>query len=191
MGAGILPIATTQCGNIYFLFGEERYKVHETASGWADFGGGRNNNESDKNMAIREFTEETSGFFGDKSDARKLMNKSKLTIQTNDHKYTTFTVPIMYDEKLPIYFNNQVRFLKEYMDESTLNKSTMHEKQEMKWFTFDQLREDKNKFRPFYQEIIDKILERETDIVKLYGNKNKKRKRNIKRSNNPEKNSEE
>jgi hypothetical protein len=77
MGAGILPIAI-QNGKIYLLFGEERIREHETAIGWADFGGGRSyNGESNANMAIREFTEETSGFFGNRSDVKKLMNKKK------------------------------------------------------------------------------------------------------------------
>jgi hypothetical protein len=98
-----------------------------------------------------------------------------MVLKTNDHKYTTFIVPVMYDINLPIYFNNQVRFLNEYMDDSTLNKSTMHEKQEIKWFSIDQLRKDRNTFRPFYHEIVDQVIERETDLMNLFGKKNKKK----------------
>ena len=56
MGAGFLP-TTIYNGQLYFLFGKEN--IYADTPGYADFGGGRDNNESFMETAIREFTEET------------------------------------------------------------------------------------------------------------------------------------
>ncbi len=154
-GAGILPIAHHN-GKMYFLFGKERNRPNESARGWADFGGGRETGESVKNAAIRECSEEIAGFLGTKQDIAKLFDKDVKIVVAN--QYTTFIVPIEYDKNLPIYFNNQVRFLNKYKKNVELNNTTMHEKQEIKWFTLEDMRKNRGKFRHFYREIIDNIL---------------------------------
>ena len=157
MGAGVLPVAILN-NKLYFLFGKERNRPNETARGWADFGGGHEKNESALNTAGREGAEELSGFLGSESKIKKLLRKKKLVIKTDDNNYTTFIVPINYDKNLPVYFNNQIGFLRTYVDSRKLNSTTMYEKEEIKWFSFNMLNKYKNKFRPFYREIISKII---------------------------------
>ena len=72
MGASILPISVHN-GKIYFLFGKER-DVDETP-GWSDFGGGNESGESYLDTAIREGSEELTGFLGGVADIRKLLKK--------------------------------------------------------------------------------------------------------------------
>lgn len=179
MGAGILPISVYN-NKIYFLFGKERDRPNETARGWADFGGGHEKNETPLNTASREGAEELSGFLGNKNKIKNLLNKKKMIIKTNDNTYTTYIVPIEYDVNLPKYFNNQIGFLKTYINKEKLYNTTMYEKDEIKWFSYNMIKKSKTKFRPFYREIIDKIVKNINEIkIKL---KLKKSLKNIKKT---------
>lgn len=176
MGAGFLPVAVHK-GKLYFLFGKERDRPRETARGWADFGGGHEQYESKLTTAAREGAEELSGFLGSKHKIASLLRKKKRKVQTDNKQYTTYIVPIQFDEKLPIYFNNQISFLDTYVKDDRLNNTTMYEKEEIKWFSCNMLRTQKKKFRDFYQEIIGKILTEEKMIKKdLFSKKTRKRK---------------
>ena len=55
-----------------------------------------------------------------------------------------------YDENLPKYFTNNHRFLWNHMDKNILNNSKFFEKQEIKWFSINELRKKKHEFRSFY-----------------------------------------
>ena len=131
MGAGILPVAIYK-NQLYFLFGKERDRPLETARGWADFGGGNDYKETNLSTAAREGAEELSGFLGNRNKIKNHLRKKKMTIKTDDNNYTTFIVPIDYDTNLPKYFNNQISFINEYVDNYKLNNTTMYEKQEIK-----------------------------------------------------------
>ena len=52
MGAGILP-TTIYKNKLYFLFGKEN-KYEDSAPGFSDFGGGKDNDETYLQTAIRE-----------------------------------------------------------------------------------------------------------------------------------------
>jgi len=89
-------------------------------------------------------------------------------------------MPVKYDPNLPTYFNNQIKFLNEYLtgiDKQDLNKTTMYEKQEIKWFSYDDMKKNRHKFRNFYREIIDKLLDERDKRVKKERNKTKKHKK--------------
>ena len=51
------------------MFGKENQ--YADTPGWADFGGGTDNNESYLETAIREGVEETTGFLGNEKDMRR------------------------------------------------------------------------------------------------------------------------
>lgn len=173
-GVGFLPVAMYK-NKLYFLFGKERDRPNETARGWADFGGGSEEGETTYQTASREGAEELSGFLGNQKKIRSLLNKKKLVIKTDDKNYTTFIVPIEYDENLPKYFNNQISFINGYVGNYKLNNTTMYEKQEIKWYTLNMLQTHKKKFRTFYQEVVGKILKNKSTIQKLFkGKKTKK-----------------
>ena len=38
------------------------------------------------------------------------------------------------------------------------NDNGLYEKSEIKWFTLDEIKDNKDKFRPFYREIINNLL---------------------------------
>jgi hypothetical protein len=173
-GVGFLPVAMYK-NKLYFLFGKERDRPNETARGWADFGGGSEEGETIYQTASREGAEELSGFLGNQKKIRSLLNKKKLVIKTDDKNYNTFIVPIEYDENLPKYFNNQISFINGYVGNYKLNNTTMYEKQEIKWYTLNMLQTHKKKFRPFYQEVVGKILKNKSAIQHLVkGKKTKK-----------------
>jgi len=153
MGGGLLPVALHK-GELYFLFGLEN-KMDDTP-GWADFGGGKNNNENYFETAVREGTEELNGFFGTINSVGKMVKRNK--ILTVKHKtYSTYIFLTDYDEKLPMYFNNNFQFSQRKMPQLIKNtKNGLLEKQRIKWFSVKELKTDKT-FRPFYQEIVDKI----------------------------------
>jgi hypothetical protein len=44
------------------------------------------------------------------------------------------------------------------MDKDVLNDSKYFEKQEIRWFSIEEMRTKKKLFRKFYQEIVDDIL---------------------------------
>ena len=167
MGAGILPVALYK-GELYFLFGKERERPNETARGWADFGGGHEEGEKPIETAAREGAEESSGFLGNRYKIANKLKKRKVTIKTDNKQYTTYVLPIEYDENLPKYFNNQISFLKTYVDKKELNNTTMYEKEQLRWFPMSSLCKQKSKFRPFYREIVSKLIASPQSIRRLF-----------------------
>ena len=70
---------------------------------------------------------------------------------------------------LPIYFNNQSKFLDTYYNQNLLHNTTMYEKKEIRWFSFSELKKKRFMFRNFYREMIDLILENKHKVERLFG----------------------
>ena len=159
MGASVLP-TTLYKNKIHFLFGRER-DIDDTP-GWSDFGGGTDNNETFLETAIREGGEELTGFLGDDKQIRTLLTKyGTYNIDYKSQGYSTYRVhifPMEYDEQLPYYYNNNQRFLQKRLDPSVIKKSKIFEKAEIRWICIDELPKMKSKFRSFYKNIVDLIL---------------------------------
>ena len=170
MGASILPI-TIHNGKILFLFGKER-NIDENP-GWSDFGGGTDNNESFIETASREGAEEITGFLGEKNNIKKMLNKCgtfNLDYTDPSGKYGTYRChicPIEYDEYLTMYYNNNQRFLQKHLSKKIIRDMKIFEKTEIKWFSFEDIQQNKKKFRNFYQNIIDLILKNKKNIKKF------------------------
>jgi 8-oxo-dGTP pyrophosphatase MutT (NUDIX family) len=162
VGAGLLPAAVHK-GVIYLLFGREN-ELNDTP-GWADFGGGSKLHESPLDVATREGSEELNGLLGSQSTLRKVAVKRKIA-ELKFHEYTTIVFKTDYDEKLEQYYENNYRFFEKYLPGAKKNPHNgLLEKAEIKWFTFDELRKNRAKFRAFYRNMVDIILEHE-DIIK-------------------------
>jgi hypothetical protein len=177
MGGGALPIAYSKKNKkVYLLFGKENEYLNKDSPGWSDFGGGEKPGESALDTALREGCEELNGFFGCEGDIKRLV-KDNLVTSLNHERYTTFLFEIDYDENLPIYFNNNYKFLKSHVN--TLVRHTtngLFEKSNIKWMTFDDLRKERDIFRSYYRNVVDVILENEDDITsKLSQNKKQRR----------------
>lgn len=187
MGAGILP-TTIYKGKLYFLFGKEN-KYEESAPGFSDFGGGTDNNESYMETAIREAGEELTGFLGNEDEIKKLLSACgtyNIDYQSNKEDYKIYRMhifPYKYNYWLPYYYNNNQVFLQKNLPENIFKTTKIFEKAEIKWICVDDLNKMKDKFRPYFQNIIEIMLEEKNKIKsfiekcqkKKFINKTKKR----------------
>jgi hypothetical protein len=81
------------------------------------------------------------------------------------HSYTTIVFKTEYDEKLEEYYSNNYHFFEKYLPGAKKNPHNgLLEKDEIKWFTFAELRKNRSKFRLFYRNMVDIILEHEDEI---------------------------
>jgi len=162
MGAGILPISFYK-NRIYLLFGKEN-KYADTP-GWSDFGGGIDKGETAYKTVIREAQEELTGFLGGDKEIKKIIGKNPYTISHNG--YQMFVCPIAYDELLPFYYNNNQRFLQKSLDPRIIEKSKIFEKDEIRWVPFDHIKKMRPEFRSYFKEVIDIILSKKSDFLKI------------------------
>ena len=167
MGAGILPISLIN-GKLYFLFGKEA-----DSHLWSDFGGSKENNETDFETAIREGSEELNGFLGSGENLKKIVEKNNI-LTIHFEKYKIFLFITRYDKNLPIYFKNNYEFIKKSeIFKEVKKKDGLFEKEEIKWFTSNEIEKQYYNFRPFYKPILKIILkENDTLINKIVENKN-------------------
>jgi len=164
MGAGILP-ATIYNGKLYFLFGKEN-KYEDSAPGFSDFGGGTDNSETYLETAIREGVEELTGFLGNYEDIKKLLKKHgtyNIDYKTNNN-YRMHIFPMIYDPMLPIYYNNNQKFIQEKLDPTIIKSTKIFEKAEIKWICVDDIMKMRSKFRSYFQNIVDMIHSDKNEI---------------------------
>jgi len=163
VGAGLLPAAVHK-GVIYLLFGREN-ELNDTP-GWADFGGGTKPNETLLDAASREGSEELNGLLGSQSVMKKVAVRRKIA-ELKFHEYTTIVFKTEYDEKLEEYYSNNYRFFEKYLPGAKKNPHNgLLEKAEIKWFSFAELRKNRDKFRLFYRNMVDIVLEHEDEITR-------------------------
>ena len=161
VGAGLLPAAVHN-GVVYLLFGREN-ELNDTP-GWADFGGGSKPNETPLDIASREGSEELNGLLGSKNELKKVAVRHKIAELKYDN-YTTIVFKTEYDERLEDYYLNNYRFFEKYLPSAKKNPDNgLLEKAEIRWVTFAQLRKMRSKFRLFYRNMVDIILEHEGEI---------------------------
>jgi len=162
MGAGILP-TTIYKGKLYFLFGKEN-KYADTP-GFSDIGGGQDGKENFMEAAIREGTEELTGFLGSEKDLTKMLKKyGTYNIDFNDNKYRMHIFPMNYGPLLPFYYNNNARFLERKLDPKIIQESKIFEKSEIKWICIDDLQKMRKQFRSYFQPTLVTLKEQEKNI---------------------------
>ena len=168
MGAGILPV-TLHNGKIYFLFGKEN-KYADTP-GWSDFGGGTETKENFLNTAIREAGEEITGFLGTDKDIKIMLTKyGTYNIENISNGHGTYRMhifPMEYNEFLPLFYNNNQKFLQKRLDPNVIKNSTIFEKDEIKWICIDDLKKMMPMFRHYFTVIVDKILNNRVEIERF------------------------
>lgn len=180
MGGGILP-TTIYNNEIYFLFGKERET--DDTPGWSDFAGGQDGKETPLDTAIREGTEELTGFLGNQEELKRALNKNGY-IPIKYDSYTTHIFPFKYNEYLPLYYNNNQKFIQKKLDKKIIKESKIFEKTEIDWINYKTMIKMKKKkeFRPFYNNIVEILLERKREIEifirKALKNKMTKKNRN-------------
>lgn len=175
--ASILPVAIHN-NKLYFLFGKEN-ALEDSAKGFSDFGGGVDSGETALQTAMREGSEELTGFLGTKEMIHKRLKKTgtyKIVYQFPPRKeddpdepntYTVFIFPFEYDMSIVEYFNNNHAFLWERMDKKLLSSTKLFEKIKIEWFCEDELKKRGSEYRSFYKDIVDLIIEHKPHIRKF------------------------
>ena len=158
VAGSILPISFNKKNELCFLFGKEN-PMEDSAKGWSDFGGRLDKKETPFDAALREGSEELTGFLGNKDELRKMIKKNGNCYTLTHETYHVHIFYMNYDENLPVYFNNNHLFLWNAMDKKMLNDSKLFEKIEIDWFTEKQMESRKSEFRNFYQNIVSILLE--------------------------------
>ena len=167
VAASILPICIYN-NELHFLFGKEN-SMEDTAKGWSDFGGKVEKNESIYQGALREGAEELTGFLGNENDLKKIIrrNGGVYKITHDQIKYHVHLFYLPYEPKLTEYYNYNHKFLWERMNNKILHKTKLFEKIEIKWFSITEMKKKRLEFRPFYREITDLFVEKESEIKRF------------------------
>ncbi len=157
VGSGVILVALHK-NKVYYLFGKEGSMERDKNCHWGDFGGGAKSGEDLLDTTTREGAEELNGFFGSKHDFEKYILKNKVDEVAYDKRYT-YLVRADYDEKLPFYFNNNYKFICEYLKGHVQHPTNgLFEKSEIRWFTIEELKRERNIFRDYFRNIIDIII---------------------------------
>ena len=85
---------------------ENIYDKWEESGMWSNFGGTRDDNEKNLECVLREFQEETNGFFGDVDKVREkiLKNPNNIIIYNSNYKDITIFYRIPYNKKIIEYY---------------------------------------------------------------------------------------
>ena len=157
VGSGVIIVALHK-NKVYYLFGKEGSMERDKNCHWGDFGGSAKTGEDLLDTTTREGAEELNGFFGSKHVFEKYILKNKVDEIAYDKRYT-YLVRAEYDEKLPFYFNNNYKFICEYLKGHVQHPTNgLFEKSEIRWFTIDELKRERNIFRDYFRNIIDIII---------------------------------
>jgi 8-oxo-dGTP pyrophosphatase MutT (NUDIX family) len=168
VAGSILPI-TIHNNKLYFLFGKEN-SLEKSAKGWSDFGGGCEKGETPFIAAMREGSEELTGFLGDEKQIKILVKKGGIyKMVHNDYHVHIFY--IQYDENLPKYYNMNHKFIWDRMDHKMLSGTRIFEKIEIDWFSLEDMKNRKDEFRNFYRVIVSRFLK---DAENIYNFAHKK-----------------
>ena len=165
VAASLLPVCIYN-RELYFLFGKEN-SLEDSAKGWSDFGGRVENNESIYQGALREGAEEMTGFLGNEHDLKKRIRNSGGYHRISHNKYHVHLFHLPYEPNLVEYYNYNHKFLWDRMNHKLLNKTKLFEKIELKWYSLSDIKKHRLEFRCFYQEIVDKFIEKEKEIKKF------------------------
>ena len=183
----MIPVALHN-GKLHFLFGQENDVIKDASKNqdWGDFGGSAKPGESEMDTCVREGAEELNGFFGNKRDFRALLLKNQLLKLTYDTR-VTYLMRVEYDERLPLYFNNNYRFIKET---SNLRSIAAHpengyfEKSHVRWFTLADLNRERAAFREYFRNFLDMIQYRAPEIRRLMNKRSTSKRSTSKRRSN-------
>ena len=178
VAASILPV-TIYKNQLYFLFGKEG--PGNDTPGYSDFGGGVDDGENIYQTALREGSEEMTGFLGNPKELKMLIQKNGGVYKITHGTYHIHIFYLEYDEKLPLYFNQSQAFVwSSAMDKRVLTDSKIFEKIRMEWWSPKDMKTKKSLFRRFYQEIVDLLLDEYDNIYSFIKKKTTSKSRSSK-----------
>ena len=165
MGGGILPIAKK--GNDYFvLLSRESIDIKwKDAGKWSDFGGSKENNETEYETAIREGTEETCGLYGGKNNIKYLIdNFTEHVIKL--HNYSTYLVKVNYNAMLPYRFNKNYRYAIKNKPNLVYERNGLYEKDKIRWVNVNDLKSFSKHSRFWFKPVMTEIYNKFNTINK-------------------------
>ena len=156
MGGGILPIAKKD-NKFYVLLGRESVDVKWSDSGkWSDFGGSKENNETEYETAIREGAEETCGLYGGIKNIKYIIDNYCLDVISLKN-YSTFLVHVKYNSMFPYKFNKTYRAALKNTPELVHNDNGLYEKDKIRWICVDDLKTFSKHLRFWFRPVITQI----------------------------------
>jgi hypothetical protein len=120
--------------------------------------------------AIREGGEELTGFLGSDADVKHLLTKyGTFDVDYKSDGYGIYRVhifPMEYDPMLPHYYNNNQLFLQKRLDPKIIRDTKIFEKQQIRWLSVNDIikMKQKKEFRSFYQNVVELILAKKSEI---------------------------
>jgi hypothetical protein len=165
VGSSILP-ACFYKGQLYFLFGREN-SLADTP-GWSDFGGGVEEGETIYDTALREGSEELSGFLGDGKQIDKMIKRQGGFYKMQFETYHIHLFKMDHSDELVRLYNNNHRFLWQRMNKKYLSNTRLFEKIEIKWFSLDEMKRRKDEFRNFYRKVIEETILKEEPTIRSF-----------------------
>ncbi len=155
-GAGILPFARHN-ENIYLFLGRENMEGGHSASGqWSDFGGGKENDETELETALREGEEELNGLFGNAEILSNLVKKTNITIKTKT--FYTYLMEVKYDINKVNELKIKYEYALQHTPDLVFAHNGLYEKDRGIWLKLEDVNEFKPNLRRWYYYIIDKIV---------------------------------
>jgi len=161
VAGSILPV-TIYKNKLYFLFGKEN--EFADTPGFSDFGGRVEGKETPYETALREGSEELTGFLGGEEELKELIQNNGGVYQVTHKTYHIHMFFIEYDENLPKYYNQNHRFLWNRMNKKQLEKTRLFEKEEIQWFSLSEMKTRKSEFLNFYQLIVYTLIKDSNNI---------------------------
>ena len=105
------------------------------------------------------------------------------TITINTNGYKTYITKVNCDFSLPEYYKKNYKFLERKLPEVVEQHNGLLEKDEIKWFSFNEIKKNINKFRSFYKNVAKNILKQKKMIIRKYIIKTRKYKKHKKHRN--------
>lgn len=149
MGGGVLPVAFRASGPVCLFSREAADGGSKDRGMWSDFGGSRENDETQYDTAVREATEESAGFLGTSSDVAALI-RGKLLAAIPVQGYTTHLVEVPYDKGLPARFAAEYSRACREEPDAVAARNGLFEKDMLRWVPVSSLRAFQREFRPWY-----------------------------------------
>lgn len=164
--ASLLPV-TIHKGKLYFLFGKEN-PLEDSSKGFSDFGGGKEEGSFFEN-AVREASEELTGFLGNSLELKKRIRKNGGTyvVKYNpgeEREYRVHLFYLPYDPAFVESYNLNHAYLWNKMDKQYLNNTKLFEKIKIEWFCETELLKREKEYRHFYFDILKTILSHKSNI---------------------------
>ena len=165
-GGGVIPYTKNE-NEYLFLFGRESIERKWEDSGkWGDFGGKFNDDETNLDGIIREFYEESHGFFGNKEYLNKYFTKNisnLLILFSKEYDGIIIFLPINYNPDLPNFFKNSIFITKDILVRKGAIKMAQNrgffEKDDVSFFSIKEIIEKQKKFRKNINEILKYLIE--------------------------------